>query len=153
MCGIVGTATRRDSANILIEGLCRLEYRGYDSAGFAVLDDQGKLQRERRVGKVQMLKTAQAESGLDGKIGIAHTRWATHGKPTELNAHPHASSDKVAVASPLYCGLVFYVCEGLQHGNVLRCQGNALAARRVGALKSISARVYLCLSPFDIAAH
>lgn len=97
MCGIVGTATRRKSAGILIEGLQRLEYRGYDSAGFAILDDQGNLKRERQVGKVKALRDAQAVSGLDGQLGIAHTRWATHGKPTQTNAHPHTSNDLVAV--------------------------------------------------------
>lgn len=97
MCGIVGTATRRDSVDILVEGLQRLEYRGYDSAGFAVLTDDGELKRERQVGKVQALRAAQEVSQLKGNLGIAHTRWATHGKPTQLNAHPHASSDKVAV--------------------------------------------------------
>ena len=97
MCGIVGTATRRDSAGILLEGLQRLEYRGYDSAGFAVLSSDGRIKRERRVGKVAALREAQAASGLDGTVGIAHTRWATHGKPSENNAHPHVSSNKVAV--------------------------------------------------------
>jgi glucosamine--fructose-6-phosphate aminotransferase (isomerizing) len=97
MCGIVGTATRRKSAGILIEGLQRLEYRGYDSAGFAILDGQGHLRRERQVGKVKELRDAQAVSGLDGQLGIAHTRWATHGKPTQVNAHPHTSNNVVAV--------------------------------------------------------
>lgn len=91
MCGIVGAVAQRDIAEILLEGLRRLEYRGYDSAGLAVVDHQGHMQRIRRVGKVQALSDAVAESPMTGGTGIAHTRWATHGEPTEHNAHPHVS--------------------------------------------------------------
>ena len=98
MCGIVGAATRRNVTGILLEGLQRLEYRGYDSAGLVLVDKDNKLQRVRRVGKVAELKSAcQRGSESDpghGETGIAHTRWATHGKPTENNAHPHVSSDE-----------------------------------------------------------
>lgn len=90
MCGIVGGVAERSITNILIEGLKRLEYRGYDSAGVALVD-QGQILRERRVGKVANLEGAVAESNILGSVGIAHTRWATHGKPTENNAHPHIS--------------------------------------------------------------
>ncbi|MBJ9702304.1 glutamine--fructose-6-phosphate transaminase (isomerizing) [Acinetobacter calcoaceticus] len=95
MCGIVGGVAERCVTEILIEGLKRLEYRGYDSAGVALLNNQ-QILRERRVGKVINLADAVAEHQLTGAIGIAHTRWATHGKPTENNAHPHVSG-KVAV--------------------------------------------------------
>lgn len=95
MCGIVGGVAQRCVTEILIEGLKRLEYRGYDSAGVALLNNQ-QILRERRVGKVINLADAVAEHQLTGAIGIAHTRWATHGKPTENNAHPHMSG-KVAV--------------------------------------------------------
>ena len=97
MCGIVGAATRRDVAAILIEGLQRLEYRGYDSAGLSVLDSNGVIQRIRRAGKVAELRGANAANPARGHLGIAHTRWATHGKPTEANAHPHLSRDAVCV--------------------------------------------------------
>ncbi|MFQ1041388.1 glutamine--fructose-6-phosphate transaminase (isomerizing) [Gilliamella sp. CG16] len=96
MCGIVGAIANRDVAEILLEGLKRLEYRGYDSAGLAIISPQGELQRVRRVGKVNKLKEALDSKPLKGSIGIAHTRWATHGEPTELNAHPHIS-DYIAV--------------------------------------------------------
>jgi len=96
MCGIVGAVAQRDIAEILLEGLRRLEYRGYDSAGLAVIDAEGKMGRLRRVGKVQMLADALDQHPLHGGTGIAHTRWATHGEPSEANAHPHVS-DYIAV--------------------------------------------------------
>lgn len=97
MCGIVGAVAERNITAILIEGLKRLEYRGYDSAGLAVLTSSGALQRRRRIGKVSELEAAVAAEPLSGQLGIAHTRWATHGAPTEGNAHPHFSNNEVAV--------------------------------------------------------
>ncbi|MCS7239823.1 MAG: glutamine--fructose-6-phosphate transaminase (isomerizing) [Candidatus Bipolaricaulota bacterium] len=88
MCGIIGYVGPRGAQNILLSGLSRLEYRGYDSAGVAVLTPQG-LFLLRRVGKLENLKQAVLESGISGNLGIGHTRWATHGLPTEENAHPH----------------------------------------------------------------
>ncbi|UTF59041.1 glutamine--fructose-6-phosphate transaminase (isomerizing) [Gilvimarinus sp. DA14] len=96
MCGIVGAIAQRDVAQILIEGLKRLEYRGYDSAGLTIVEKPGGLQRLRRLGKVQALSDAMLEP-LAGGLGIAHTRWATHGEPSEKNAHPHLSRDRIAV--------------------------------------------------------
>ena len=97
MCGIVGAVAQRDIAPILLEGLRRLEYRGYDSAGVAIVDDKGELQRVRRTGKVAELADAIAETPAPGGTGIAHTRWATHGEPNERNAHPHVSGEDIAV--------------------------------------------------------
>jgi len=97
MCGIVGAVAERNITAILLEGLKRLEYRGYDSAGVAVFNNAGVLERRRRVGKVNELEQALAGEPLMGRLGIAHTRWATHGAPSELNAHPHFSSDELAV--------------------------------------------------------
>jgi glucosamine--fructose-6-phosphate aminotransferase (isomerizing) len=97
MCGIVGAIADRNIVPILIEGLRRLEYRGYDSAGLAVLNGSGHLGRLRTVGKVRMLQDAIAETPTDGHVGIAHTRWATHGVPSERNAHPHISRDGIAI--------------------------------------------------------
>ncbi len=97
MCGIVGAVAERNIVPVLIEGLRRLEYRGYDSAGVAVVDNDGALGLSRTVGKVAELDEKLAEHALDGQIGIAHTRWATHGGVTEANAHPHVSGGRVAV--------------------------------------------------------
>ncbi|MDM7483583.1 MAG: glutamine--fructose-6-phosphate transaminase (isomerizing), partial [Vibrio metschnikovii] len=91
MCGIVGAVAQRDVAEILVEGLRRLEYRGYDSAGVAVVDSENTLTRVRRLGKVQELADAVEQQKVIGGTGIAHTRWATHGEPSEINAHPHLS--------------------------------------------------------------
>ncbi|QOL16530.1 glutamine--fructose-6-phosphate transaminase (isomerizing) [Dickeya dianthicola] len=97
MCGIVGAVAQRDIAEILLEGLRRLEYRGYDSAGLAVLNGEGQVSRLRRLGKVQVLAQAAEEQPLVGGTGIAHTRWATHGEPSEQNAHPHVSEHIIVV--------------------------------------------------------
>ena len=97
MCGIVGAVAQRDVADILVEGLKRLEYRGYDSAGVAIIDNDNQLKRARRLGKVQELADALNVTPLSGGTGIAHTRWATHGAPSEANAHPHVSSETIAV--------------------------------------------------------
>ena len=99
MCGIVGANSIRNMTPILAEGLKRLEYRGYDSAGVALLDADKNLQRCRIKGKVKDLEAAleKNKSKLTGHVGIAHTRWATHGEPNEKNAHPHISNDTVAL--------------------------------------------------------
>jgi len=97
MCGIVGAIARRNVVPILIEGLRRLEYRGYDSAGVAVLQADGKMARVRTVGKVRALEEALENHPTAGTLGIAHTRWATHGAPSERNAHPHISRDGLAI--------------------------------------------------------
>ena len=97
MCGIVGAIAERNVVPILLEGLRRLEYRGYDSAGIATLDDERRLQRVRAVGKVQALTDSLAANPAPGRLGIAHTRWATHGVPSERNAHPHVSGSELAL--------------------------------------------------------
>lgn len=97
MCGIVGAVAQRDVAEILINGLHRLEYRGYDSAGVAVVDPNHELHRVRCLGKVKALDEAAAVKPLIGGTGIAHTRWATHGEPSEANAHPHTSGNFAVV--------------------------------------------------------
>ena len=93
MCGIVGYIGRQKAAAILLEGLKRLEYRGYDSAGIAVLQG-GRVEVAKKVGRVEVLVQEVAKHRLNGTTGIGHTRWATHGGVTNLNAHPHTSSDE-----------------------------------------------------------
>ncbi len=97
MCGIVGAVAERNVVDILIDGLKRLEYRGYDSAGVAVIDANNQLALSRTVGKVAELEEKIAADPLSGNIGVAHTRWATHGGVTEANAHPHVSGGRIAV--------------------------------------------------------
>src|SRR5882757_4447958 len=97
MCGIVGAVADRNIVPILVEGLRRLEYRGYDSAGIAVLNPKQRLDRVRTVGKVRRLQEALETTPTEGQLGIAHTRWATHGVPSERNAHPHISGDGIAI--------------------------------------------------------
>jgi glucosamine--fructose-6-phosphate aminotransferase (isomerizing) len=96
MCGIVGASAKREVSEILVEGLRRLEYRGYDSAGLAVIEN-GALSVAKEKGKVAMLADAVAKTPIIGSCGIAHTRWATHGKPSKVNAHPHCSNDRIAL--------------------------------------------------------
>ncbi|MFC4257710.1 glutamine--fructose-6-phosphate transaminase (isomerizing) [Marinobacter lacisalsi] len=97
MCGIVGAVSQRDVEGILLEGLRRLEYRGYDSAGLATLDSSGQVNRARELGKVAALADAVAAHPAPGHVGIAHTRWATHGEPSRINAHPHMSGERLAI--------------------------------------------------------
>ncbi len=97
MCGIVGAVAQRDVSPILLEGLKRLEYRGYDSAGMAILSDLKELQHVRCLGKVEGLYELAEKQTLTGGLGIAHTRWATHGEPSHDNAHPHTSGERFAI--------------------------------------------------------
>ena len=98
MCGIVGAVAKSDVLPVLLNGLKRLEYRGYDSAGIAVIDHDQQIARTRSVGKIIELERALNSSGaMHGNTGIAHTRWATHGPPTEINAHPHMSGSRLAL--------------------------------------------------------
>jgi len=97
MCGIVGAVSERDVQGILLEGLRRLEYRGYDSAGMAIITGDNQVQRARELGKVAALAETINAEPMKGYMGIAHTRWATHGEPSQLNAHPHMSGDRLAI--------------------------------------------------------
>ena len=97
MCGIVGAVTQSNVVPFLLQGLKRLEYRGYDSSGIAVIDAHSEFARTRRIGRVAELEEALTRDRLAGNTGIAHTRWATHGAVTEKNAHPHICWNRVAV--------------------------------------------------------
>ena len=89
MCGIIGYLGKKEAAPIILDGLRRMEYRGYDSAGITVLHPDGKLNTVKRAGKIANLMSAVSDADLTGILGIGHTRWATHGAPTDVNAHPH----------------------------------------------------------------
>ena len=99
MCGIVGGVTNTDITPLLLDGLNRLEYRGYDSSGLVLLTKNNQLTRERAVGKVINLekKLKLKKNKIEGVIGLAHTRWATHGEPSDKNAHPHISKNSISV--------------------------------------------------------
>ncbi|MBI5450227.1 MAG: glutamine--fructose-6-phosphate transaminase (isomerizing) [Gammaproteobacteria bacterium] len=97
MCGIIGAVAKEDTVKVLLDGLSRLEYRGYDSAGLAVLQGDGAIGQRRAVGKIVNLRRCIDQQPLQGRTGIAHTRWATHGVPSEANAHPHISHGKIAI--------------------------------------------------------
>ena len=97
MCGIVGACARREVSDILLEGLRRMEYRGYDSAGMALIDNENNLFLHRQTGKVAQLEKHQRQRPIYGCLGIAHTRWATHGEPSTVNAHPHIAGERLAL--------------------------------------------------------
>ena len=97
MCGIVGAISNADVVPVLVDGLKRLEYRGYDSAGVALINGSTDIGRVRTQGKVSILEDLLSDSPLHGSLGIAHTRWATHGEPSQSNAHPHVCQGRVAV--------------------------------------------------------
>ena len=131
MCGIVGAIAQRDVAEILLEGLRRLEYRGYDSAGLAVVDAEGHMTRLRRLGKVQMLAQAAEEHPLHGGTGIAHTRWATHGEPSEANAHPHVSEHIVVVHNGIIENYMEIKQQLLRHGVTFKSETDTEVAAQL----------------------
>ncbi|MDO8986702.1 MAG: glutamine--fructose-6-phosphate aminotransferase, partial [Coriobacteriia bacterium] len=123
MCGIVGYVGPRQASDVLLGGLARLEYRGYDSAGVAIVSN-GELDVTRRVGKLAALSAAVAETPVFGSTGIGHTRWATHGRPTEANAHPHIDcTGRIAVVHNGIIENYMQLREELaQNGHVLRSE-------------------------------
>ena len=116
MCGIVGAVSSNNVTPFLLDGLRRLEYRGYDSAGIVVIDGNGDLDRSRSVGRVEVLENSLASRALAGRAGLAHTRWATHGDVSEPNAHPHICQDTLAL-----------VCNGIveNHRSLRQAQEDA----------------------------
>jgi len=133
MCGIVAYVGRKIAQPVLIEGLKRLEYRGYDSAGIAVIDDRGQMHLRRAVGRISVLESAiEAPGGglPPAKVGMAHTRWATHGAPTEANAHPHTDDNgRVAI---VHNGIIENYAALKRDDRGLRRRHSALVASRRG---------------------
>ena len=115
MCGIVGYVGHEQAAPLILEGLAKLEYRGYDSAGLAVRDSDGKVRVVKAKGRLKVLaeKTNDGAS-LHGTVGIGHTRWATHGEPSEINAHPHVSSNKLSLDDANVVGVHNGIIENYQ---------------------------------------
>ncbi len=122
MCGIVGYVGGRDACPILLDGLKRLEYRGYDSAGIATLADGGALAIRRAVGKLENLRALLAESPLGGHVGIGHTRWATHGRPSEQNAHPHQAGPVAVIHNGIVENYLELRAELLERGHKLKSE-------------------------------
>ena len=144
MCGIVGYTGPREAGPILIEGLKRLEYRGYDSAGIALVDDAGDLFVEKRAGKLVNLQTALADRTPHAAIGLAHTRWATHGRPNDLNAHPHR--DCTGEITVIHNGIIENFRE-LRDGLEARGHTLDLGDRHRGASPTSSRRPTRATSP------
>src|SRR5215469_205209 len=122
MCGIIGYVGPQEAYPILIEGLGRLEYRGYDSAGVATIVDTGKLGIRRAKGKLENLRALLAESPLQGHIGIGHTRWATHGRPSEENAHPHKAGPVAVIHNGIVENFIELRAELIARGHKLRSE-------------------------------
>jgi glucosamine--fructose-6-phosphate aminotransferase (isomerizing) len=122
MCGIIGYVGPREAPPILIGGLGRLEYRGYDSAGVATLTPAGRMEIRRAVGKLDNLRRLLVESPLSGTIGIGHTRWATHGRPSEINAHPHKAGPVAVIHNGIIENYIDLRTALLQRGHKLRSE-------------------------------
>ena len=122
MCGIIGYVGPSEAYPILLGGLARLEYRGYDSAGVATIVDSGKLEIRRAKGKLENLRHLLADSPLQGHIGIGHTRWATHGRPSEENAHPHKAGPVAVIHNGIVENFIDLRTELLARGHKLRSE-------------------------------
>src|ERR1700683_570960 len=122
MCGIIGYVGPSEAYPILLGGLARLEYRGYDSAGVATIVDSGKLEIRRAKGKLENLRHLLADSPLQGHIGIGHTRWATHGRPSEENAHPHKAGPVAVIHNGIVENFIELRAELLARGHKLNSE-------------------------------